>query len=292
MILVIVLPLFAGESPVNFGFYGGLNFASMHGTDIDAMGLEYGNSAAGTTSGNGGIRIGYSLKNWLHVESGAFLSGNGFEFLLGSASGTVWSGGAPRNVTESIYSVRKVTFLEFPLLLKLETRPGDEDVFQLFGFGGLSGGIVTSAVDKIVRETTTSNIMDQNGSTDRNDLAETDLFKDRTITDSLGHQLHYTYNDYYRHGNISIVLGAGLEKRYQNFGFFLLCRYMSGLLNFNSLTDKARKALASFSYNSSSSNVVFLGEPTAFFKSFQLSAGVNIYLQRTYVVNYEPHPRE
>jgi hypothetical protein len=278
MLLIPSILFASNDAPVNFGFLGGVNFSYMEGNDIEAMEIKYKSSAEFTLRGNFGIRAAYALKKWLELESGAFFSGNGYEMLIASADGGVdWSNGMPRSVSANLYNIRNITFLEFPLALRLQTPYFSNNRVKIFAFGGIRAGIVVSAKDKLVVETVTSNFPDQGDSKDREDYSVTDLFQSRIITDSLGHQLHYTYNDFYRRGNISFVLGGGFERRYSVVGFFALGQYVFGLSNFNKLSTKARNELAAFQTDSSS-GVVFLGQPEAFFRSFQLSGGLNFYI--------------
>jgi hypothetical protein len=187
----------------------------------------------------------------------------------------------PRSVGVNMYSVRKITFLEFPLALRLQTPFISKPNIRFFGFGGIRTGVVSKAVEKIVKETVTSNFPNEGESTDREDYKETDLFKSKTYTDAAGNQVHYTYEDFYRRGNVSLHFGFGVEKRYLNVGFFIQGQYVYGLLNFNKLSDKARKELALYNTDGKTSNVIFLGEPGAFFRSIQISTGLNIFIPKS-----------
>jgi hypothetical protein len=271
--------LSAGDLPFNFGFSGGVNFGYMEGSEIDALELTYGHSASTITSGNGGLRFTYVLQKWLKVESGLHLSGNGFELLLASESGIDWSSGTPRSVETNLYSVRRVRTLEIPFSFRVQTPCFSKENVSLYAMAGLRMGFVVKAIEKLVVETIASNFPDQGESSDRDDLSETDLFQDRIISDTTGHQIHYTYDDFYRSNDLSYTFGAGIEKRYKNAGFFLEGHYQHGLLNFNNLSDRARKEIAQFGSDSGQTNIVLLGEPDAFFRTIQFSAGVTIYLQ-------------
>jgi hypothetical protein len=105
ILTLLIVSAYAEDVAINFGFNGGLNIAYMEGSEIDALELKYKNTANWTQSGNVGIRIAYTLKKWLELESGLFFSGNGFEILLDSESGLDWSGNMPRSVGVNMYSV-------------------------------------------------------------------------------------------------------------------------------------------------------------------------------------------
>ncbi len=280
MVSIVCTCVGAEDAPVNFGLLGGVSLAYMEGSEIDALALEYESSAQNTLTGSGGLRIGYALKHWLEIETGAYLTGNGFEILLDSESGTDWSAGVPRGVTASVYRVRKVTFLTFPLSLRLQTPYFASQKVKIFGFGGFRAGILTAASERIVGETATANVPNQGENKDRDVLEKVNLLEDRTIEDSLGNVIHYRFGDYYRRGNLSLAVGLGLENRIGIVGLFIQGQYTHGLLNFNKLSDKARQELAAFESDSTQSNIVFLGDPEAYFRNFQVLAGVNVYISR------------
>jgi hypothetical protein len=270
----------AEDAPVNFGVLGGVSLAYMEGSEIDALEIEHGSSADITFTGSGGLRIGYMLRNWFEIETGAYLTGNGYEILLASESGTDWSDGMPRGVTASLYRVRKVTLLEFPLSVRLQTPYFSSQDVKIYGFGGIRAGIVTAASERIVGETATSNFPNQGESRSRDVLEKVDLMENRIIEDSLGNVVHYSFNDFYRRGNLSLTVGFGMENRIGIVGLFIQGQYTYGLLNFNKLSDKARQELAAFESGSEQSSIVFLGEPEAYFRNVQVSAGLNVYIRR------------
>jgi len=265
------------EAPLNFGIYGGANFAYMEGSEIDALEVEYDSPAETIPAGNGGLRVGYAPKTWLEVETGVLLAGNGFQILLDSEGGTNWTGGMPREVKTYLYSVRRVTTLEFPIALKLRTPTMGSAEIRLFGFGGLRGAVVVSAVERVVQETVTSNFPNEGNTKDRHQLDRMDLFENETITDQDGNTIHYSYDDFYRRGNTFLFGGAGIEKRYWNLGFFLVAQYVYGVFSFNKLSDTAKKEIAAYNSPETSSGVVFLGEPESFFRNAQISGGLNFY---------------
>lgn len=279
VISLLFIPYFlqAQDYPIHFGLMGGVNNCYMEGSEIDALEKQYKNTAEPLLTGNMGLRLAYNLKTWLEFESGAFFSGNGFELLLDSKSGVNWSGNMPRTVTANLYSIRKITFVEFPFSLRIQTPHFSKAKLRFYGFGGLRLGIVIKAIEKLVGETATSNFPNDGEKVDRKDLQTIDLLENRTLTDSAGRMLNYTYDDFYRRNDFSLSIGVGLEKRFTNVGLFFQGQYKYGLLNFNKLSDNARKEITNFGSDTSKSNVVFLGEPDAFFRSFQISVGFNVY---------------
>ncbi len=270
--------LHAKEVSVYFGLMGGLNVSYMEGSEIDALVKKYDSYSESIFSGNGGFRLAYSVKSWLEIESGAYFSGDGFKILLDSESGLDWSGDIPQDVEFNVYMARKVTFLEFPIYLRLQTPYFTGQNVRIYGFGGLRMGIVTKAEEKLIGETITSNFPNQGESVDKDDLLVVDLFKNETFTDSMGNKIHYTYEDFHRRNDLSLALGFGVEKRFDIAGLFIQGHYQYGLFNSNELSDKARKEIADFGTDTTSTNIVILGDPEALYRGFQFSAGFNIYI--------------
>jgi hypothetical protein len=126
---------------------------------------------------------------------------------------------------------------------------------------------VIRAIEKFINETNTSTgIQEKN---DEDELQEIDLFQGKTINDSTGRQIHYSYDDFYRRNDFSLCFGVGFEKRFTSVGIFIQGQYQRGILNFYKLSNKAR------------SNILYLDEPSAFFRSLQFSTGLNIFIDRS-----------
>ena len=282
ILLIVFAPcvLFAEEYPIDFGLVGGLNSATMQGSELDALEAKYGNSPQSSTLGSGGIRVAYALKQWLKFESGVFLSGKGFEIKVQGQSGVDWSGDMPHTVDANYYFARRITFLEIPATLRLQTPYFSSQQVSLYAITGLRFGFVVSAAEKYIEETVTSNFPDQGSSTDRNVISETDLFETQILTDTAGHQIHYSYDAFYRRFDIALTIGGGIEKRYNSVGFFLEGQYQHGFMNFNNLSATARKELAQFNSTATTSNTAYFGQPEAFFYAMQVSVGINIYIAK------------
>ncbi len=279
--LMTVLPfvVYADELPLSFGIVGGLNSASMQGSEMEGLAQTYGHEPGNLYRGNGGLRLSYALKEWLLLESGLFFSGNGYDLVLATQSGSSWDDGWPTSVELRVRVERKMTFLEAPLAFHLRTPMLGEGLIRLYAMAGMRFGVVVSATESFYGETITRSA---SGSEDNDTelLSETDLFASATYYDSAGHALHYTYGDFYRWNDLSLTLGAGVEKRFKNSGIFAQVHYQLGLLNFNDLSEQARRELAQYGSDTSTSGVVYLGEPEAFFRTVQISVGLNIYLPK------------
>jgi hypothetical protein len=135
---------------------------------------------------------------------------------------------------------------------------------------GIVFGFVLSAHEKYYIE-------NEAGNKERT-LQEINLFVDRTIRDSLGNTLSYKYSEFYRRTDLCLSIGGGLEKSYRHGGVFLEGKYLLGLFNFNHLSTEARRQLAGM-YQSSSQQVVVLGESVALFRDFRVNLGFSIYLK-------------
>jgi hypothetical protein len=273
-------PVFEDYFPFQLGLKAGYSNAQMHGSEIDGLVAKYGNSATAISAANAGIRFAYSLKKWLDIEIGPSLSGNGFKLQLATQSGIDWSSGYPREFTANLFDERVVYFLEIPLGLRVKTSYLSSKVLSLYGGAGINYGFVFSASENMFVETTTDNFPNQGSTSKGKNLQSLNLFEDRIITDTAGNQLHYSFNDYYRKNNIFLAGEIGIEKRLENVGFFFEVHYEQGLLNFNKLSAKARTELAAFHADTTTSNIVFLGEPDAFFKNIKFSLGLNIYFSK------------
>jgi hypothetical protein len=267
------------DFPVNFGLMGGLNVSYMEGSEIDALQNKYKNSPAPNNFSNFGLRFAYSLQKWIEIESGAFFSGNGFDLLLETSSNTALKNSGPQTVTTKLFRKRKIVFMEFPLALRLQTPYFSRAAFRIYGFGGARFGVVTKAEEKLVENTSTSTGIQENN--DKNTLQTIDLLKDRTITNPSGKQIHYTYNDFYNRTNVSLVFGAGFEKRFKIIGIFIQGQYQYGLSNFDKLSDNAKKEIENFGSDTSKLSILYPDKSEAFFRSLQLSIGLNFYIKRS-----------
>lgn len=280
LITLLAAPVIAADAPINIGALGGLSMAGINGTIMEPVRLKYGNYPVPRWFGAGGVRVGYSLFRFLELESGVHLTGNGFEiFLDGVTTDIDFSYSLPRITEKNLYLVRKITFLDIPLSVRLQTPFFSNARLRFYTFAGLRTGFVVRAVDQLVGETATGTIVDENYSTKRETLEEVDLFKDRVIVDENGTIINYTYDDFYRRTNLSWQIGLGFEKRIRSISIFLQYQIYQGLVNFNKVPDWAERA-SSNPENVTAQNVVTFQETTSYFNGVQIAAGITVFIPK------------
>lgn len=264
----------SAQADFSIGFTGGLNIASMHGSDIDALTETAHSKGAVKAAVTAGFSLTYKFKKIVAIQSGASITGKGFRVLLDQASG---SGGSAK-----LYYRRSINYFEVPLLFKTIFTDRYSKISTHL-FAGPAIGFPIFAEDKIYAKISQSTYM---GGTERDTevLDRLNLFRDETYTDSAGNELHYTFDDFHRRVDISLMAGLAFEKVYGFTSFYFEMKYNQGLLNFNDLSDKARKEIAL--YNNPDTSNVIVNEMEAKFRNFSISIGTNIYIG-TYLRKYK-----
>lgn len=260
--------------PISLSFSVGMNAASMYGSEIDALKLQYFKGPYAKLGTHFGVVLSYSLNKsriWFLQGEWSY-SQKGFKADLSTSS----LGEIPYGISDvSMYVIAKRNFFEFPLVLKAKLCP-DKTVKPYFLLGPILS-FVRLAKDQ--GYLTYKAVTNYNGDTEKKkeNLGTIDYFKDTVYVDSTGNQLHYSFNDFYRRYDIGALSGAGLEFIVsKNVGLLFDARYVLGLMNFNHLSAKARKEIAAMN-KSGSSQVVILGDPVAKYGTWTFSSGLEFF---------------
>jgi len=249
------------------------NIATMHGSDIDELGKIAYSDAGARASGNGNITLTCMFNRILAVQTGVCMTGKGFRILLDQVSG---SGGEGK-----LYLKRSVTYFEVPLLLRtiFLNKKGYYSGFAYHLFAGGAINMVVSAKEKlyakyVYRDPYTGKITGR----ETDEIDESDLMQDETIVDTLGNRFKYTFGDFYRRNDLVLILGMTFEQRFHGAGIFLELQYNQGLLNFNNLSDYAKRIIVEYNEPDPSSDVTVV-QYEAMFRTFSINFGVTIYIR-------------
>ena len=251
---------------------GGGNFATMFGSNIDALLSSACGDGTLKASINAEMSLTMQFNRILAVQTGIGGAGKGFRILLDYESGHLGKA--------SLYYRRNISYLEVPLLLRsiffAERGYNTGGAFHLFA--GPLLGIVATARDKVYAKITE---VDWAGNeTKKTDhIDNVDLMESVVWEDTASHKVHYSFDDFYRRVDMSLVIGFAIERRFSVSGLFLECRYVQGLLNFNNLSEKAKKELEEY-YSDDIQGEFSIYQLEAKCRTIYVSLGVNTYFKQ------------
>ncbi len=266
------------------GLSGGVGFVDIYGSYAENL------KASGKLAGANEFRvtgnIDFSFYWYFHrniaLQSGIYNFNKGTKILLDQESGSYnesWTESV--NIEMKLYKQYHVSFLELPLLLNFRIpSPNNKNAFN-FAIGPSFGLVISSKLKYYLRTTEQSNniITNTNSTTDDKELLEeVNLLEDQVYKDTLGNEFTDRYDDYYRRGDVSLLVSVAYERRLKRVGVFLRFLYLHGFISYMDLQQQA--LLNMVNYNSDipyDSVVVNEKLPEIKFKTFNIKLGLNVY---------------
>jgi len=265
----------------SLGLTGGLNLVSAYGTEPDNQFDVLDFTSVRKISGSAKFSLGLDV-GWIEtqrggifftIETGGAFVGKGYRVILPEEYGMSWRGKRPRIGNVDLYQDMSVNYFEVPLLIK-PTFSSDWNIQNVYLILGAAYGFVISAIDDYYQKISTPGSSRQSVK----EHLSVDLKEDRVFLDAEGGVLQYSFDDFYREQDISIILGAGLEMIYDDLiGLFVEAKYSFGLLNFNNISEAAQSQLSTFGAGNAKAFPFQVNESKKF-RYFQCAVGIKIHL--------------
>jgi hypothetical protein len=256
-----------GEHNFHLNFTGGMNSARMSGSEIDSWEELKGFDAYVATYGRGEITLSVPLSHWLNVEAGLGFGAKGFRIPEDISYGYTWIS------TNDSQTVREYAFylLELPILIK-PNLIFHENEYGFYVSAGIKPGLVIAAKETEYLETKSSYYVSGTTNDDSKVDSTFDLFEDRTVIDGEGNEIAYSYDDFYRRFDLSLLVGVGFQKMWGTIGIAVGGLFDIGLLNMRQYSDDALDDIEDAIANSTTDEPLFLdGSPEMRFRTLSLS---------------------
>jgi hypothetical protein len=223
------------ESKWSIGFKGGLNWASMYGSQSSYLVEEYGNSPTINNGPDFGLFLQYSPMKFVGVSVDIFFTTKGYDAIF-------YDDGNRMDYMEAIRN-----YFEMPVIVKIQAPfPCRYNPYIFFG----TGPAINVTAENRYRITTKSYGFDATGNlvNSKKDVANpvtVNLHHNSTIKDSLGNVIDYTFNDFHRWFDFPLVFGLGHVISFSKIDIVINTRASVSSLSFNRLSSSIKRDLDS-----------------------------------------------